>query len=277
MGLNGRIQHTVGGGPFQFDTHDFKVLPNGDYLGFERVNAVANLSSWGKSSTSTIVDDVIVEINPAGQIIWTWSSASHINVATSNVNWRDQYPDVIHMNSLWYDGHGGIVFSARHLDAVYRIDMATGAITWKVGGTNTPQSLKVQASTYPTNFSGQHDAELLPDGQLTVHDDGTRANRPARALRFSINTNTKTAVILQQVTDSRSTPATCCGSAIRLPSLDWVMSWGANDYTTELSRTGVPQLTITYPGLFSYRAELVEASVTSMMQGMNAMVAPLSL
>ena len=55
------------------------------------------------------------------------------------------------------------------------------------------------------------------------------------------------------------------------------MSWGANDYTTELSRTGVPQLTITYPGMFSYRAEIVEATVTSMMQGMNAMVAPLSL
>ena len=55
------------------------------------------------------------------------------------------------------------------------------------------------------------------------------------------------------------------------------MSWGANDYTTELSRTGVPQITITYPNLFSYRAELVEASVTAMMDGMNAMVTPLRL
>ena len=52
VGLNGRIEHTVGGGPFQFDTHDFEVLPNGDYLGFERVNATANLSSWGKASNS---------------------------------------------------------------------------------------------------------------------------------------------------------------------------------------------------------------------------------
>ena len=277
VGLNGRIEHTVGGGPFQFDTHDFKVLPNGDYLGFDRVNATANLSSWGKASNSTIIDDVIVEINPAGKIIWTWSAASHINVATANVNWRDQYPDVIHMNSLWYDGHGGIVFSARHLDAVYRIDMATGAITWKLAGTATPQSLKIQPSPYPRTFSGQHDAELLPDGQLTVHDDGTRVGRPARGLRFSINTTKMTATILQQVTDSRSKPAVCCGSAIRLPSLDWMISWGFNDYTTELSRTGVPQLTITYPGVFSYRAEPVEATVPSMMQGMNAMVAPLSL
>jgi hypothetical protein len=277
VGLNGRVEKTIGGGPFQFDTHDFKILPNGDYLGFERVNRVVNLSSWGKSSKSTIIDDVIVEINPAGKIVWTWSAAAHINVSTANVDWRNQYPDVIHMNSLWYDGHGGIIFSARHLNAVYRIDMATGAITWKLGGTETPQSLKFTSSPYPTNFSGQHDAQLLPDGQLTLHDDGTRADRPPRGLLITINTNRMTATINKQVTDSRATYSGCCGSAIRLPDLDWVISWGENDFMTELSRTGVPQITITYPGQFSYRAELDEATVPAMRQGMDDMVAPLQL
>jgi hypothetical protein len=277
VGLNGDVERTVGGGSFQFDSHDLKVLPNGDYLGFERVDAGANLSSWGKSSESPIIDDVIIEVNPSGHIIWSWSVAKHINVANANVNWRDQYPDVIHMNSLWYDGNGGIIFSARHLDAVYRVDMKTGAITWKLGGTPTAQSLKFTASPYPTNFSGQHDAQLLPNGELTLHDDGSRANRPPRALRISLDLTNKTATIRQQVTDSRAKHSVCCGSAIMLPSLHWVMGWGANDFTTELSRTGVPQLTITYPGVISYRAELVEATVNSMMQGMNAMVAPLTL
>jgi len=277
VGLNGHVQKTIGGGPFQFDTHDFKVLPNGDYLGFERVNATANLSSWGKSATSTIINDVIVEINPAGKIVWTWSTAAHIDVATANVDWRDQYPDVIHMNSLWYDGKGGIIFSARHLNAVYRIDMATGAITWKLGGTPTAQSLKFNSSQYPTNFSGQHDAQLLSDGQLTLHDDGTRADRPPRGLLITINTKRMTATIDKQITDSRAETSGCCGSAIKLPDLDWVISWGENDFTTELSRTGVPQITITYPGQFSYRAELDEATVSAMRQGMNDMVAPLHL
>ena len=154
VGLNGKVEKTVAGGSLVLDTHDFKVLPNGNYLGFERVNRVANLSSWGLSSKSTIIDDVIVEISPAGKVVWTWSAANHINVATANVNWHDQFPDVIHMNSLWYDGNGGIVFSARHLDAVYRVDMATDAISWKLGGSSTPQSLTFLSSPYPANFLG---------------------------------------------------------------------------------------------------------------------------
>ena len=61
---------------------------------------------------------------------------------------------------------------------------------------------------------------------------------------------------MKQVVDPRAKPALCCGSANLLPSGDWVASWGYNDYMTELNRSGVPQITITYPGLFSYRAEI---------------------
>ena len=46
----------------------------------------------GTSSQSTITDNVIVELNPANQIVWQWSVADHINVATANVNWHDQFP-----------------------------------------------------------------------------------------------------------------------------------------------------------------------------------------
>ncbi len=55
------------------------------------------------------------------------------------------------------------------------------------------------------------------------------------------------------------------------------MAWGDNDFTTELNAKGVPQLTITYPGLSSYRAELVKATVPALRAGMNAMVAPLHM
>ena len=153
------------------------------------------------------------------------------------------------MNSILYDGNGGIIFSARHFDAVYRIDMATGAITWKLGGSTTPQSLNVVGDQYAQLFSGQHFARLQPDGSLTVHDNGTRANRQPRALRFTIDTSTNTATEVEQVTDSRTSTANCCGSATKLTGGDWVISWGANDFMTELNSQGVPQITITYPGV----------------------------
>ena len=102
-----------------------------------------DLSSWGLSSQSDIIDNVIVEVTPAHQVaVGDWSVADHIDVAAANVNWHGTFPDVIHMNSIAYDGAGGVIFSSRHLDAVYRVDMATGDITWKLGGSTTPQSLR---------------------------------------------------------------------------------------------------------------------------------------
>ena len=287
VGLNGVVKGTIGGASVPLDTHDLELLPNGDYLGFEQVtrdcpavpSQCVDLSSWGLSSKSTIIDDDIVEITPTDHVVWRWSTANHINVATANVHFHSHFPDVIHMNSIQEDGHGGILFSARNLDALYRIDMATGAITWKLGGSSASQSLKFTKSSDPTNFGGQHYARVLPDGTITVQDNGTNAvpARRVRALNISLNLTAHTATILKQITDSRTVPSACCGSAIKLPTGDWVMAWGNNDFTTELNPSGVPQLTITYPGLTSYRAELIKASVPVLRSGMNAIVAPLHM
>jgi uncharacterized repeat protein (TIGR01451 family) len=283
-GLDGSLQGIVGGGAVPLNNHDMQLLPNGNYLAIQYLtrncpadpSQCVDLSSWGLSSQATVIDCVIVEINAADQILWSWSGVDHINVAAENTTFRSDFPDVIHGNSIQYDGNGGIIFSARDLDAVYRIDMATGAITWKLGGTTTPQSLTMVSSKYPTNFSGQHFARLLPNGDLTVHDNGTDV-RPPRAVELTLNLSQRTATIIQQVTDSRTPGSICCGSAIKLSTGNWVVTWGDNDYLTELTSKGVPQITITWPGTFSYRAELLDASISALRQGMNAMVAPLSL
>ena len=287
-GLDGSLKGTVGGPSVPLDFHDLQQMPNGDYLGIMDIprncptdpTQCVDLSSWGLSAQAAITDNVIVEVNAANQVVWQWSVADHINVAAENVNWRNQFPDVIHMNSVTYDGNGGVIFSARHLDAVYRVDMATGAITWKLGGAPTPESLTVVGDQYVSGggqlLSGQHYARLQPDGSLTVHDNGTRANRPPRALRFTINTSNNTATEVEQVTDSRASTSSCCGSAEKLSGGDWVMAWGGNSYTTELSPQGVPQVTISYPGSSSYRVASDLASVASLRQGMDAMVPPLT-
>ncbi len=285
-GLDGSFQGAVGGGDIPLNPHDLQLLPNGNYLGIMDVTTdcpadpsqCIDLSSWGLSAQSSILDNVIVELNPSNQIVWSWDTAQHVNLAAENVNWRDQYPDVIHMNSIEYDGNGGIILSARHLDAVYRIDMATGDITWKLGGTPTPQSLTVVGDQYLDGggqlFSGQHYPRLQPDGSLTVHDNGSRANRPPRALQFTIDTSTDTATEVEQVADSRAPTSPYTGSAEKLSGGDWVMDWGGSDFTTDLNAQGVPQLTITYPGRFSYRCGDVTASVPALRQGMDAMVPP---
>ena len=108
-------------------------------------------------------------------------------MATANVNWRSQFPDVFHMNSIQYDGNGA---SSSAIDTSTRSTGGHGNRRHhlEVGRNADPESLTIRSSPYPTNFSGQHDARLLPNGELTVHDDGTLADRPPRALLFKIDT-----------------------------------------------------------------------------------------
>ena len=106
---------------------------------------------------------------------------------------------------------------------------ATGAITWKLAGSSTAQSLNFTKSAYPTNFSGQHYARILSNGTITVQDNGTDAvpERRVRALNISVNLTAHTATILRQVTDDRTKHSDCCGNAIKLATGDWVMAWGS--------------------------------------------------
>ncbi len=148
-GLNGSVKHTVGTTKMTLDEHDLQLLPGGNYLAILDVSRPGvDLSTWGLSSQSTITDNEIVELNAANKVVWSWSVAAHIDVATANLNWRNQFPDVIHMNSIQLLGNHELVFSSRHFDAVYAIDMRSGAIIWKLGGTLTAQSLTVTGDQY---------------------------------------------------------------------------------------------------------------------------------
>ena len=280
-GLNGKLKHVVGGGSLVLDEHDVQRLPNGNYLAILAVpHTVVNLSAWGLSDHAQIVDNVIVELNADNHVVWSWSVAAHIDVADANINWHNQAPDVVHMNSIQFVGNNEILVSVRHFDAVYAIDMNTGAILWKLGGSPTAESLTVPHDQYTSTnpaalFSGQHDARMQSDGTLTLQDNGTLPLRPVRALRFSINTVKRTATELAQITDSRMGPAFCCGGVDRLSSGDWLASWGTAEYATELTPSGVPVLTVSYSPYFSYRVAPVTVPMSALRAGMDAMVSPL--
>ena len=263
------------------DLHDVQKLSNGDYLAIQygATPATADLSSWGLSTTAPITDCRIIELNPAGSIVWSWSANAHIDVATANTNWHVAYPDVFHMNSIEEVGHQ-ILVSFRHLDAIYDIDKKSGDIQWKVGGSTTPQSLTVVGNSHPQTFSGQHDARFLADGTVSVHDNASLEAAPffARALRFKINTTARTATITEAVSDPNFQQTSfCCGSVEKLPRGDWIASWGFGNFVSELTAQGVPVVDITFAPYFSYRVAPVLASDAVLNKGMDAMVAPAHL
>jgi Arylsulfotransferase (ASST) len=170
--------------------------------------------------------------------------------------------------------------SFRHLDAIYRIKRTDGSIAWKLGGTTRPESLHVlndPLSTGEDVFHGQHDARVLGDGTVTVHDNGFHpaAQRPPRAVRFAIDADARTATLVEQKTDpGPPLTAFCCGSARRLPGGNWVMAWGSSELITEVSAAGERITSLQFEGhTFSYRVHPVpfgRLSAAALRAGMDA-------
>jgi hypothetical protein len=186
--------------------------------------------------------------------------------------------DLAHINSVEPAGDS-VVISLRHLDAIFKVSRATGAIEWKLGGTRTPESLDVVGEPEGSYvFSGQHDARLQPDGTLTVHDNRTAKKVGPRALRYRIDEAARTATKVEEIVDPGAVDSLCCGSARRLPGGNWVVSWGYNPLVRELSPKGKLVFGLRFGGgLFSYRAVPVrpgELSLRSLRTGMDAMQRP---
>jgi hypothetical protein len=170
---------------------------------------------------------------------------------------------------------GGVLMSARHVDAVYKIDRRTGGIVWKLGGTRTAKSLKVKGlKGYP--LSGQHDVRRLPDGTITISDNGTDLKRGPRMLRFRIDERRRTATLVQTVHDPRVHVSGCCGSSRRLPNGNWLLDYGTNSEMAEVTKDSRTVWRMRFPQpLFTYRAVPARYVTKAQLRaGMNAMASP---
>jgi hypothetical protein len=296
--LDGTLLHTItpasalGGG---LDLHELLLLPNGNYVYIvDIVRGPVDLSAEGGSSSANVIDCVIEEVTPSGQLVWSWSAMDHISPAETDPQWwpfylRGSLTDPYHMNSVEPDGTGtGYVISCRHLDAIMYIDKATGNIQWKLGGMHIPQSLTFVGDPY-SNFGGQHDARVRPAScvipdkngilrrpQLAValHDDRTLQNGGVRAVQYLIDVNERTATLMDMENDPQVPYSGCCGSARKLPTGDWIASWGDTNIVAEYNDQGQRVFELLLPnGYLSYRTVPVppgELSRAALRAGMDA-------
>ena len=121
-----------------------------------------------------MLDGTFQAIAPDGWPTYYWSASGRI-APVESLRWAgawNAYPglaepvwDWHHINAVEPDGDGFLV-SLRHTDAIYRIRRGDGGIDWKLGGTHTPQSLKILGDWFAgSDFGGQHDVRASPTGR----------------------------------------------------------------------------------------------------------------
>ncbi|MCB9372075.1 MAG: carboxypeptidase regulatory-like domain-containing protein [Microthrixaceae bacterium] len=266
---DGTVVRTVG---HVLDHHDLQRLPDGRLVGFEYVTSDRGFEEEAR----------FVALDEDDDETWVWRTEDHID-PSERVPAAYKSDNFAHVNAVEPDGDGGVVWSARSLDAIYAVDLATDEIRWKLGGTDRPESLRVSDGTRILDpaevvnlFAGQHDPRFWPDGTLSVMDNGSSdPQRRPRLIRFELDLDARLATAVETVTDPRAAYSGGTGSARRLSGGNWVATWGlpqVNRYITELTPAGEPVLTI--HGVATYRVVPFEAGdlePDELRSGMDAM------
>jgi hypothetical protein len=190
--------------------HEVRMLANGNTLTLCNSFEYVDYSSLGLDPNSLVAGDLLVELDPAGDIVWTWNSFDHLDplrVRSSPDDGLAYYDPV--SGELGYDWtHGNgleqdvdndlILLSMRHQDWIIAIDHATGEVVWHFGEEG---DFDLLAGTW---FRYQHSPQLQPDGGLLLYDNGNGDDVPldqvsSRAVRYAIDFDAMTAT---QVWDS---------------------------------------------------------------------------
>jgi hypothetical protein len=182
--------------------HDLARLDNGNTLLLvNRTTAIAGFA------LKSLKDDGIHEVTPDGRLVWQWYAADHLaeifSPATLKLVRATRRPDYLHMNDMkplgpnhWFrDGDqrfdpANIIIDSRQANFIAIVSRRTGKIVWKLGPDYPASDPSIRRTTLPQPvdaLSGQHDAQIIPDGlpgagNLLVFDNQGSAGYPAAEL-----------------------------------------------------------------------------------------------
>ena len=234
------------------DLHEFQVTPSGTALLLADAGVPATSAPGGAGLNGQVLDCAVQEIDlQTGAVLFEWHTADHVSIDESFIPYSADATaiyDYVHANSIDVDTDGGLLVSARNTSTVYKIDRASGAIVWRLGGKRSDFAMGAGA-----NFSWQHDARRQADGTLTIFDDSTSPGH-SRAIVLRLDEQAETATLVRAF--ERPTPlfARSQGNLQLLPRGNVLVGWGDAGYVSEFSGSGELVFDATYPAAVqSYR------------------------
>jgi hypothetical protein len=169
--------------------------------------------------------------------------------------------DYFHLNSIQPQADGDLLIGARNTWAAYMISTANGGTVWTLGGKHSSFTLGSGA-----RFAWEHDAEVLPEGNVSIFDDEASPpeSNQSRAIVIALDQATHTATLARQLIHPGTPILTQSqGSAQALPEGEEFVGWGEIGYASEFSPTGALSFDMHLPsGESSYRAYRTPWSAT---------------
>ncbi len=254
-----RIKRVYAAGGFEGDAHEFLITPHGTALLVCYQGVSMDLSSMGGPSEAAVIDSVVQEVDIAtGLMVFEWHSIGHIGLdetyspMLSPEEEKGAGYDFAHVNSVDIDQDGNLIVSARHTNAVYKLDRGSGAIMWRLGGKRSDFTVGSDAG-----FRLQHDARSHPDGTFSIFDNENvpETAEESRSIVLDLDTEAMKATLKREYTHPEKLFAKTQGNGQRLDDGSMFVGWGSQPYLTLFSESGEVLFDARFSsGNMSYRA-----------------------
>jgi len=176
--------------------HDGIVLPSGNLVTLGAESRQVDVPGLGGQVTMRA--DVIYELNPAGQIVWSWAAFDHFDptrcpASCSRIQPVSQTHNLTHGNALLYvEADDSLLFNARNQSWLVKISRVNGEVLWRLGPEGDFALVNEDTASGRGWFYSSHAPELQPDGDILVYDNGNDrppliAPRFSRGARFRVD------------------------------------------------------------------------------------------
>ena len=251
------------GNGYSTDTHDLQILPDGHALLMAYDPQIVRMDTvvLGGDSSATVYGLIVQELDCDKNVVFQWRSWDHflITDATEDIDLTASAIDYVHGNAIELDDDGNLLISCRHMDEVTRINRQTGEIIWRLGGLKSRNNQFLFTNDGIT-FSHQHDIRKLPNGNLTIFDNGNlHAPSFSRSLEYQIDEINQTVSLVWNFNNEPHTFSFAMGNTQRLQNqntvIGWGLSFGDERALSEIETDGTVALELSLPdNVLSYRA-----------------------
>jgi Arylsulfotransferase (ASST) len=235
-----QIAHIHAGNGFKADLHDFHLTANDTALMTVFNPIHCNLTRIGGPQDAAVTDSVFQEVDlRTGLVRRQWDSLDHVALSetySSPYGASTEWPlDYFHINSLDQEPGGEMLISARNTWTLYELNEQTGQVIARAGGRHS--TIKMGSGTL-TAF--QHDATLLPDGLISVFDNGgvPTVHPQSRGILVALNQKAGTETLVAEFEHPTALKAGSQGDVQPLPSGNLFIGWGAEPWFSEFSTSG---------------------------------------
>ena len=238
------VDHWVMGNGYLTDSHECLLLPNGHalLLGYDTQPVDMSKIVPGGNPAAQVTGLIVQELDASKNVIFQWRSWDHYKITdmieVPGRSFTDANIDWVHGNAIEVAQDGNLLISARHMDEITKIDRQSGATIWRLGLNAKNNDFTFVNET--RGFSHQHDIRQLPNGDITMFDNGDYLTpQYSRGVEYALD---ETNHIATKVWEYRHVPdiyGQATGSNRRRSNGGTLIEWGLN--------TPDPKLTDLHP------------------------------